>query len=218
MESDSQIKVLIVDDHNMVVDGLVSILSQFNDLSIVGTCSNGQEAIDKTSILQPNLIIMDVDMPVLDGLRACQEIKSSSPGTKVLTLSMHNDKATIQSAIEASSDGYILKNSSSEELRKGIDTIMGGGKYFSPDVTISLINDSSELKNLNQSSELKDLTEREIEVLKLVAEGLSNKEIGEKLFISHRTVDSHRTNLMGKLDVHNVAGLIRIAIRCGLVD
>lgn len=216
----SKIKILLADDHQIVLDGLKSLLSDINDFEVIGAVINGKDAVDFIATKEkPDIAVLDIDMPVMNGINATREIKKNFNGVRVLTLSMHNEKGVIQTLMDAGADGYILKNSSREELEKGIRAICRGETFFSTDVTMSLLNQSTEITANNElPEEVKDLTEREVEILKLVAEGYSNKEIGERLFISHRTVDTHRTNLMKKMDVHNVAGLIRIALKSGLVD
>jgi len=216
----SKIKILLADDHQIVLDGLKSLLSDIDDFEVIGAVSNGKDAVDFIATKEkPDIAVLDIDMPVMNGINATREIKKNFNGVRVLTLSMHNEKGVIQTLMDAGADGYILKNSSREELEKGIRAICRGETFFSTDVTMSLLNQSTEITANNElPEEVKDLTEREVEILKLVAEGYSNKEIGERLFISHRTVDTHRTNLMKKMDVHNVAGLIRIALKSGLVD
>jgi len=216
----SKIKILLADDHQIVLDGLKSLLSDINDFEVIGAVSNGKDAVDFIATKEkPDIAVLDIDMPVMNGINATREIKKNFNGVRVLTLSMHNEKGVIQTLMDAGADGYILKNSSREELEKGIRAICRGETFFSTDVTMSLLNQSTEITANNElPEEVKDLTEREVEILKLVAEGYSNKEIGERLFISHRTVDTQRTNLMKKMDVHNVAGLIRIALKSGLVD
>ncbi len=216
----SNIKILIADDHKIVLDGLTSILGDIDGFDVVGSVENGKEAVDFVATKEkPDVLLMDIDMPVMNGINAAREIKKNFEGVRILTLSMHNEKGMIQTLMDAGADGYILKNSSKEELEKGIRTVYAGQTFFSTNVTMSLLNQSTEItKQADLPQEVQKLTERELEILKLVAEGYSNKEIGERLFISHRTVDTHRTNLMKKMDVHNVAGLIRIAIKSGLVE
>ena len=216
----SKIKILLADDHQIVLDGLKSLLSDINDFEVIGAVINGKDAVDFIATKEkPDIAVLDIDMPVMNGINATREIKKNFNGVRVLTLSMHNEKGVIQTLMDAGADGYILKNSSREELEKGIRAICRGETFFSTDVTMSLLNQSTEITANNElPEEVKDLTEREVEILKLVAEGYSNKEIGERLFISHRTVDTQRTNLMKKMDVHNVAGMIRIALKSGLVD
>lgn len=216
----SNIKILIADDHKIVLDGLTSILGDIDGFDVVGSVENGKDAVDFVATKEkPDVLLMDIDMPVMNGINAAREIKKNFEGVRILTLSMHNEKGMIQTLMDAGADGYILKNSSKEELEKGIRTVYAGQTFFSTNVTMSLLNQSTEItKQADLPQEVQELTERELEILKLVAEGYSNKEIGERLFISHRTVDTHRTNLMKKMDVHNVAGLIRIAIKSGLVE
>lgn len=160
---------------------------------------------------------MDIDMPKLTCIEATKLIKAQFSHIKILVLSMHNEKGVIQNVVDAGADGYLLKNTNQNELISAIKKICEGEKFFSSDVTMTLlskggVSDSNEDKEIVES-----LTEREIEILKLISEGLSNKEIGDQLFISHRTVDTHRTNLMKKLNVHNIAGLIRFALKNKLV-
>lgn len=179
---------------------------------VIGEAENGEELLDKIRKSPCDVVLLDVDMPVMDGLEACLALRSAHPDIKVLILSMHDDRHLIQKVMEAGAHGYILKNSGIEELSTGLEAILSGKKYFSSDLTLRLLDTQNRPAGVF-SKELDILTDREIEVLKLIAAGMSNKEIGDKLFISHRTVDSHRTSLMKKLSVHNVAGLIRFAIK-----
>ncbi len=208
------INIAIADDHQLVIDGLQSILQDVADFHIKGIAHNGEEALRLVDVLKIDVLLMDVDMPVMDGIKATKQIKKEFPETKVLILTMHDEKSIIKMLMEIGADGYLLKNSSQEELSLAIKNVASGKKHFSSEVTMALLKPDTEVVNDN----LQDLTEREIEILRLVAEGYSNKEIGEKLFISHRTVDTHRTNLMKKLDVRNIAGLIRFGLKNGLVD
>ena len=182
-------------------------------MEVVSAASNGAEAIRQLSLLKVDVVLMDVDMPVMGGIEATRVIKKDHPEVKVIILTMHDEKSIIQLLMEIGAEGYLLKNSSREELVHGIRMVYSGKKHFSSDVTIALSRTDQPTSGLSD-----ELTDREVEVLKLIAEGLSNKEIGEKLFISHRTVDTHRTNLMKKLEVNNIAGLIRYAIKHSFVD
>lgn len=213
-----KIKVFITDDHKIVQDGLTSILENLENTLVIGKANNGEECINQLREGRlPNVILMDIDMPKLNGIDTTKIVKSEFPSIKILGLSMHNEQGVIQSLIDAGADGYILKNSDREELKNGIETVMNGQRFFSTEVTMTLLGQAEEIKSTDITSPmLKELTEREIEILKLIAEGYSNKEIGDQLFISHRTVDTHRTNLMRKLDVHNIAGLIKFALKNGL--
>lgn len=213
------IKVLIADDHQIIIDGLKSLISAEKSIELVGEASNGKEAIDLLKLITANVVILDINMPVLNGIETMKRIKSDFPEVKVIILSMHNESSLIKNLIEIGTDGYLLKNCDQDELIEAIHKVGSGQKYFSSEVTLSLLNKNSGMKSTVKTDPiLSNLTEREIEILKLITQGLTNKEIGEQLFISHRTVDTHRTNLMKKLELNNIAGLIRFAIKNGFVD
>lgn len=212
-----EVNILIADDHQIVIDGLKNILTNVSGIRVAATAGNGKEAIEICTSLKIDVILMDIDMPEMDGIEATKRLKQKFSGIKILVLSMHNEKGIIQEVINAGADGYLLKNTNQTELIGAIKKVCSGEKYFSSDVTLTLINNSASNQTENNKHLVSNLTEREIEIIQLIAEGLSNKEIGDKLFISHRTVDTHRTNIMKKIDVHNVAGLIRFAINNNLV-
>jgi DNA-binding NarL/FixJ family response regulator len=207
----NRIKVLLVDDHQIIIDGLKSLLKNSDEIIVVAEANNGREALRILDILEIDIVLMDIDMPVLNGIDTLKEIGKRGLAVKVIILSMHNEAGMIKSLINIGANGYLLKSCAQEELIGAIRKVASGQSYFSADVTLSLLNPAQS----NQPTEL--LTDRETEIIKLIAEGFSNKEIGLKLFISHRTVDTHRTNLMKKLDVSNIAGLISYAIRNGIV-
>ena len=215
----SVIKVLITDDHQIIIDGLKSLLEDKEQIEVIAEASNGKEALDILNLLQVDVVLMDIDMPVMNGIEATKQIKAEYPETKVIILSMYKESGLIKTLIQIGADGYLLKNSDKDELVDAITRVASGQQYFSPDVTMSLLNKTSEKQSQFQPDKrVSELTQREIEILKLITEGLSNKEIGDKLFISHRTVDSHRTNLMKKIGVNNIAGLIRFADKTGFVN
>lgn len=207
----NRIKVLLVDDHQIIVDGLKSLLQNSDEIIVVAEANNGSEALRILDILEIDVVLMDIDMPVLNGIDTLKEISKQSFGVKVIILSMHNEAGMIKSLMALGAHGYLLKSCTQDELIGAIRKVASGQSYFSTEVTLSLLNPAQS----SQPNEL--LTERETEIIKLIAEGFSNKEIGLKLFISHRTVDTHRTNLMKKLDVSNIAGLISYAIKNGVV-
>ncbi|MBX2978435.1 MAG: response regulator transcription factor [Flavobacteriales bacterium] len=209
------IRVLLADDHRIITDGLKGLLAHVPDIECVGTAENGAEAMQALEHLAVDVVLMDIDMPVLDGLAATERIKARWPAVKVVILSMHDEAAMVQRVMELGADGYLVKNCGRDELLLAIRDVHAGRKHFSSALLESLLSQRQEVAG--QSGMLKDLSERELEVLAALAEGLTNKEIGDRLFISPRTVDTHRTNLMKKLDTHNVAGLVRIAIKAGLV-
>ena len=209
------INIAIADDHQLVIDGLVSLLEKVNGFTIKATALNGEEAMRFAEHLNIDVYLMDIDMPEMNGIDTTKALKQDYPDIKVVILTMHDEKSMIQMLMDIGADGYLLKNSDQDELTLAIKNVHQGKKHFSSQVTMSLLQPDA--PGIQQEN-LKDLTEREVEILTQIAEGLSNKEIGEKLFISHRTVDTHRTNLMKKLEVHNIAGLIRFAIKNGLVE
>jgi DNA-binding NarL/FixJ family response regulator len=207
-------QILLVDDHSIVTDGLKALLQGESDFAIKGEAHNGQMALEMLRVLKVDLVLMDIDMPVMSGSEAIQHIKREFPDMKVIVLTMHDEKAIINKLIELGADGYLLKNSSKEELLLCIRGVLRNERYISSEATAILLR----VEEKKESGPLSQLTEREIEIVKLIADGLSNKEIGDRLFISHRTVDTHRTNLMSKLDVHNVAGIVKFAIVNGLLE
>ena len=213
-------RVLIVDDHQLIIDGLKAFVNQDESLEFIGECNNGEDAIRYADALNPDIILMDIEMPKVSGIQASEEIKKAHPDIKIIIISMHQEKGLIKKLIERGVDGYLLKNSSQEEVLSAIGVVRSGKKYFSEDITLALLNKESNTSSFSagESSILAELTEREIEILKAIAGGQTNKEIGEELHISHRTVDTHRTNLMKKLEVNNVAGLIRFAFKNGLIS
>jgi DNA-binding NarL/FixJ family response regulator len=211
-----KINLFLVDDHQLIVDGLTSMLGQTDEIVVTGSASNGREAIRLLQVVHPDVVLMDIDMPVMNGIDALREIKKLEPSVKVVILSMHEEAGMIKNLMALGADGYLLKSCSQDELVGAIQSVFGGKPYFSKGVTLALLNaPAGSFPVSGQPTEV--LTERETEVLKLITEGFSNKEIGNKLFISHRTVDTHRTNLMKKLNTSNIAGLISYAIRKGLV-
>jgi DNA-binding NarL/FixJ family response regulator len=204
---------LLVDDHQIVMNGIKSLLVQKPEYVIKGEAQNGAEALEMLSMLKIDLVLMDIDMPVMNGIEATKKIKKQYPDVKIIMLTMHDEKAMIKNLLDLGADGYLLKNSSFSELHAAIQSVYVGKQFLSEDVNSALMS-----PDVDKSGALSELTDREIEIIRLIAEGLSNKEIADKLFISHRTVDTHRTNMMNKLGLHNVAGIVRFAISNGLTD
>ncbi|MBD5770979.1 response regulator transcription factor [Marinomonas colpomeniae] len=206
--SPSSLRVLLVDDHTLVLDGLQARLELEGNIDIIGTASNGLEALEKAKALKPDLVLMDVSMPILNGLEATKRFKKEQPDIKILMLSMHNDKEYILSLIQSGANGYVLKDVSSEELVQAINTVHQGGTYFSSGASDTLFS---------QANLVEELTKRETSVLKELAMGFSNKEIALTLEISVRTVETHRQNIKNKLDIHSSAGLVKYAIEHKLI-
>jgi len=207
----NKINVLLTDDHQLIIDGLKSLLKNQEYINVSAEANNGREALRILSFLPIDVVLMDIDMPVMNGIETIKEIKKQYPDVKVIILSMHNEAGMIKSLVDLGANGYMLKSCSQDEVVSAIRKVAAGQSYFSPDVTMAL------LKPAHPEQKTEILTERETEILKLIAAGFSNKEVGDKLFISHRTVDTHRTNLMKKLGVSNIAGLISFAIKNGII-
>ena len=206
--------ILLVDDHALVTDGIRALIGNEAGIHIVGEARNGHEALKMLRLLRIDLVLMDIDMPELNGIETAKIIRKENLDKKIIMLTMHDEKAMIRQLQDIGVDGYLLKNSSRAELLKAIDAVFRNETYFGEAVQAVLLKE----EDTSDNRALSELTEREIEIIRLIADGLSNKEIGEKLFISHRTVDTHRTNLMTKLGLHNVAGIVRFAIQHKLIN
>ena len=207
-------RILLADDHSLFLHGLKRILEEKRDLEVIGEAGDGLELLDLLSKLTPHLIILDISMPNLRGIEAIHEIKITYPRVKILMLTMHNDKGYLYQSISAGADGYFLKKDADNELLSAIEKIKGGGIYLSPSLSGELaVNFEQTLKGFRKPI----LTNRETEVLKLIAEGKSNQEIGDLLFISVRTVERHRANIMDKLDLKGTAEIVRYALQQGFI-
>ena len=208
------INLLIVDDHQLVIDGLKSMLSSQKNYVVKVEALNGQQALEMINS-KPNefqLIITDITMPLLSGIELCKIVKEKYPNIKVLVLSMHNSIAIVKDALNAEADGYMLKNTGQEEFVNAIGRILGDGTYFSQDILPIILN----LFQREKKETLKNtLTQREKEVLELIVQEYTSKEIAEKLFISKQTVDTHRLNIMQKTNCKTLVGLIKYAIQSG---
>ena len=210
----NRIKLLLVDDHPVVRKGISSCLSRHAHLNIIGEAADGQEALRKARELLPDLILMDIDIPQMNGLMVTEVLKKELPEIKVLILSMHNTTEYVMRIVQSGARGYVLKEASTEELLRAIETVNAGETFFSPDVARVALNQF--MRGGKNPADIQ-LTTREREVLILIAEGLSNKEIASKLGVGVRTVETHRERIMRKLNIHSVAGLTKFAISKGLV-
>ncbi len=215
MPSPKSIKIALCDDHRIITEGLVRLLADAPDVECAGTAENGRDLLFLLGHVAVDVVLLDLDMPGMGGAEVMQQIKERWPRMRVIVLTMHDEAAVIRDLLGKGADGYLLKTSGRDELLRAVRAVAEGQKHFSAAITESLAQQRTSAAG--SSPGLEGLTARELEILGALAEGLSNKEIGDKLFISARTVDTHRSNLMKKLGVHNVAGLVRLAVAAGLV-
>jgi DNA-binding NarL/FixJ family response regulator len=215
---DKKHRILIVDDHTLFRAGVRALLAQDPTIEVVGEADNGRDAIRAVGQLTPNLVLMDLTMPSMNGMEAMTEIKRRYPEVRVLVMTLHKAEDYIHASLKAGADGYILKDATQDEFRVAIRSVLSGKTYLSMDVSSKVVNGYLGGGNAAGPTSIYDsLTHREREVLKLVAEGNSNKFIAEFLSLSVKTVEKHRSNLMSKLDLHNASGLTTYAIEKGLV-
>jgi len=217
MQAESgKIKVLVVDDHNILRVGILSLLAEADDIEVVGEATDGQEALEKLSILQVDVILLDLVMPRLDGIQVIQELKRMRHPARVLVLSSYDDEDRVFAAIQGGALGYLVKNTPAHELLKAIRTVAKGSSYLPSEVQDKLIRKLSQTEGPEEPPV--KLTQRELEVLKLLGQGLSNREISERLFISENTVFGHVANILNKLGLESRTQAALYAIRNGLVD
>ncbi|MCK5236854.1 MAG: response regulator transcription factor [Deltaproteobacteria bacterium] len=215
----STIKIFITDDHPIIRNGLKKMFSKDPRYKVVGEAKDGKEALEGIDKNKPDIIIMDISMPEMDGIVATKRIIKTYPDTKVIILSMHQEQQYAIDAFRAGAQGYVLKGSAVTELMDSIEKVSNGSRYASPIVANGLINGIIDMIQGEMPMDpFNSLTSREKEVLKLVAKSIKNKEIAEELFISVHTVKTHRANIMKKLNLHDTAGLVKIAIRRGLIE
>jgi DNA-binding NarL/FixJ family response regulator len=212
-------QVLIVEDHTILREGLRSLLSGHTDFEIIGEATDGREAIRTVEKLQPDIVLMDLSMPRMDGIEAIREIKRHSPKIKILALTVHKTEEYILATLEAGAEGYLLKDTTHTELIKAMQTILQGNRYLCPSISDQIIEGYLQGRKTNKPQSVYDtLTPREKEILKLIGEGYKNKEIAGQLFISIKTVEKHRSNLMEKLQLHNSAAVTSYAMKKGLIS
>lgn len=220
MNSAKRITVLLAEDHEVVRSGLRRLLEGENDIEVLGEARTGRQAVELTKRLRPAVVVMDIAMPLLNGVEATRHILRAVPGTKVLILSAHGDDAYVEGAIASGAVGYLIKQTSVHTLIEAIREVQKGNTYFSPAVAgrfHKLHPESLDRKGRPRTKAAR-LSSREAEVLQLVAEGGANKQIAAELGISTKTVEKHRDNLMQKLDIHDTAGLTRYAIAAGIIE
>jgi two-component system response regulator NreC len=214
-----KIRVLIADDHVVLRDGLRALLNMYEDVEVVGEAGDGLEALDKTMELQPDVVLMDIAMPRLGGLEATLEMRQRKLSTKVLVLTQYDNKEYVFQMLKAGAAGYIVKKAAGTDLVSAIRAVHSGESFLHPSAAKALVDSYvAEGKGDDRERGLDELSDRETEVLKLLAEGSTNREIAELLCLSVKTVTSHRSSIMEKLDIHNRTELVKYAIRAGLVD
>ena len=213
------LRIVLAEDHTILREGLRALLSTDPNFEIIGEAPDGREAVRCVEKLEPDLLLMDLSMPRMSGMDAIREIKNRFPDIKIIALTVHKTEEYLLTTLQAGADGYVQKDATHEELVMAIKNVMGGKSYLSPGVSEKVIEGYLEGRESNRSlSSWETLSQREREVLKLIAEGYKNKEIAEDLCISLKTVEKHRANLMKKLDLHNAAALTVYAMQKGLVN
>jgi DNA-binding NarL/FixJ family response regulator len=214
------ITVLLAEDHQIVREGFRSLLDHERDIAVVGEAETGRQAVQLTRKLRPAVVVMDIAMPLLNGLEATRQIRKDFPETRVLILSAHSDDAYVEKVAALGAAGFLLKQTSSDVLAKAIREVQKGNTFFSPAISRRVQARSQKLAAPGESSTKRSnrLSSRELEVLQLIAEGKPNKQVAAELGVSFKTVDKHRQHLMSKLDIHDVAGLTRYAIAEGIIE
>lgn len=210
------IKIITADDHQIVLDGLKALLEDQSEFQVIGEAKNGAELIEACNTLNPDLILTDIGMPVLDGIEALRSIKKTHPNLKTLVLTTYTDRRNIREMLKIDVDGYLLKDSGKAVFIEAINAIMTGEKYYDKRVTEIMMNSFSKSKKKPQSNT--PLTKREKDIVRLISEGLDSQEISNILFISLLTVETHRKNIYTKLGINKIASLVRYALEEGLIE
>jgi len=211
-------RILLAEDHAILRAGIRALLALDPDLEVVGEAEDGLQAVAQVKVLLPDLVLIDLSMPLMNGTEALRQIKSRYPGIRVIVMTAHNSDEHVRAALDAGADGYLLKDDSHEELLSAIRSVTSGGTYLSPRICGRVVSGYlGQVAPTSAAVPWDTLTDREREVVKLIAEGHKNREVADCLFISIKTVEKHRANIMRKLDVHSVAGLIAYAIEQGLL-
>ncbi|MDO8473213.1 MAG: response regulator transcription factor [Dehalococcoidia bacterium] len=219
MSNSEKIKVLVADDHGMVREGICLVLKGYDDIEVIGEAADGAQAVEQVNSLKPDVVLMDISMPVMGGMDAIQAIKQKHPDVQILALTVHENPEYLRRVLALGAAGYVLKGSSSGELVSAVRAVHSHGMYLDPKVTRKLVD---EFVPREGASEAKgaygDLSKREREVLKYIAEGQTNLEIGRMLFLSPNTVQTYRSRIMEKLGLHGRAELMKYALRAGFLD
>jgi two-component system response regulator NreC len=210
------IRILLADDHELIRTGIRNLIGGNKDFLVVGESGDGEETIRRVRELKPDVLIVDISMPKLTGIEVTRHVREHFPEVKVLVLTMHENVEYVYQIFKSGAGGYLLKNAGKDEITSAIYAVAGGERFFSPRVSELMISEYvKQAEQRDQSSPPTTLTKRETEVLEMIARGMNNQQISEHLFISPRTVDTHRTNIMQKLDIHDAANLMRYALEHG---
>ncbi len=211
-----RIKVLIADDHQLFREGLATLLFSAENIEVIAQAKDGNEAIEKVKHFKPDVVLLDIAMPIINGIEATKKIKALFPEIKTITVSMHSDKQYVKGALEAGADGYLLKNCTYRQLTDAIQSVYDGKKYLSQDIT-ELVISGYLTPSATDTNEYSTLSEREKDIFLLFAEGKSTKEISDKLFISVKTVNTHKQNILDKLGLKSNADIVKYALKNGLI-
>lgn len=212
----NKIRLAIIDDHAVVIDGLKTMLNAFPHLDVIYATQSGKELLQQLEAVKPDVLLMDIQMPEINGIDLCRQVLRQDPVIKIIAFSSFDDSNYVKQLFRGGAKGYLLKNSDKQTIVKAIETVMQGEEYMDDAIKKIILQES--LTGQRRSIYEVPLTKREIEILKLIAEGLSSQEIADKLFISLRTVETHRLNINQKLDVKNTAGLVKEALKRGLIE
>lgn len=211
--------LFIVDDHQLLIDGIKSMVAGNADWEVIGYANNGQEAVKIVPVLKPDIVLMDLDMSVMNGMMATEKLLKINPQFKIVVITLHHEKPILEKLIKIGASGYMLKDTPKEEFIKGLEMVRSGNRFYSSHLTESILNISSVQAKKETNVKLYSLlSDREREVLEYVAQGSSTKEMADELSLSPKTVESYRKNLLQKLNARNTAHLIRIAIKEGLIE
>ncbi len=212
------IRILVADDHKIVRDGLRNLLEQQEDMEVVGEADNGRAAVELACSLAPNVAVLDIGMPELNGIDATKKILAEAPGVRVIALSMHSDRRFVEGMLHAGAVGYLLKDCAFDELARAVRTAVAGQVYLSPAISGVLVKDYLKKSAATTAAASDVLTDREREVLQLLAEGHSTKAVAARLHVSAKTIETHRQRTMAKLDLHSIAELTKYAVRSGITS
>lgn len=216
-----RIRILIADDHSVVREGLRALFQRVPDFNVIAEAADGEEVLRLVTDLKPDVAVVDISMPKVNGIEVTRRVRRTSPETKVLILTIHQDEEYVYQLFAAGANGYVVKDAGKEDLFAAVRSVFAGDRFFSPGISKMIIEDfirRAQTPRASAPSADRMLTRREAEVLRHIAQGMTNAEIASKLFLSIRTINTHRSNLMHKLDIHNTAGLVRYAVEYGVLD